>query len=189
VIVEMDAKLENPELRDFPGDFLADIAAARPQLLAAILTIWRWGRLHPEQLRRGLSLGSYPQWADWIRDVLITLGCSDPVERVETTKANDAARLYTLGIFEAWEDQFQDETKTAKDAFDNEKVRAAVEGGQLLTRQKFATKLFNLIGVRLGGYVMESLNKIEKEQPEKKKKMQFVPYKYRLVFPARGRGR
>ena len=46
-----------------------------------------------------------------------------------------------------------------------------------------------LIGVRLGGYVMESPNKTEKEQPEKKKKMQFVPYKYRLVFPARGRGR
>jgi hypothetical protein len=41
VNVELDAKIENPELRSFPGDLLADIAEARLQLLAAILTIWR----------------------------------------------------------------------------------------------------------------------------------------------------
>src|SRR5262249_31198129 len=79
VTAELDAKLENPELRNFPGDFLADIAEARPQLLERILTIWRWGRLHPDQLKRGLSLRSYWQWADWTRDPLMTLGCSDPV--------------------------------------------------------------------------------------------------------------
>src|SRR5262249_16855570 len=59
------------------------------------------------------------------------------------------------------------------------------EGGPQLTRQKFASKLFGLIGVRLGGYVMESPNKAEKERPENKKKMQFVPYTYRLVSPSR----
>lgn len=180
VIAELDANVENPELRDFPGDFLADIAEARPRLLAGVLTIWRWGRLHRNQLQRGLPLGSYSQWADWIRDVLITLGCRDPVERVETAKANDAGRLYTLGIFEAWWEQFGTDVKTAKDAQENEKVRAAIEDGELLSRQKVAAKLSSLIGVRLGGYVMESPNKAEKEQPGSKKK--FAPYTYRLLL-------
>src|SRR5262249_53305951 len=31
VEVELDAKMENPELRSFPGDFLKEIAEARPQ--------------------------------------------------------------------------------------------------------------------------------------------------------------
>ena len=179
VTVEFDAKVENPELRDFPGDFLEDIAAARADLLAGILTIWRWGRLHRNRLQRGLPLGSYSQWADWMRDVLVTLGCRDPVERVETAKANDAGRLYTLSIFEARWEQFETDVKTARDAYDNEKVRQAIEGGQLLTRQKFASKLSSLIGVRVGGYAMESPNKAEKEQAGSKKK--FVPYTYRLL--------
>jgi len=178
VIVELDAKVENPELRSFPGDFLTDIAQARSELLRAILTVWRWGRQNPDQLKRGLPLGSFSQWAEWVRDPLIALGCCDPVERVEVTKANDAERLHTLGIF-------QDGEKTSKDAYDNEKVRAAIEGGEKLARQKFASRLSGLIGVRLGGYVMESPNKAEKERPENKKKMRFVPYTYRLVPPPR----
>jgi hypothetical protein len=187
VVVELDAKVENPELRSFPGDFLKEITEARPQLLVAILTIWRWGRRNHDQLKRGLPLGSFSQWSEWVRDTLITLGCCDPVERVETAKANDADRLYTLGIFEAWEEQFGAEEKTSKDAYDNEKVRAAVEGAQQLTRQKFATKLSSLIGVRLGGYLMESPNKAEKERPENKKRLRFVPYTYRLMSPPRYR--
>src|SRR5262249_1409167 len=156
IMSELDAKMENPELRSFPGDLLTDIAEARPQLLGAMLTIWRWGRQNADQLKRGLALGSFAQWAVWVRDALITLGCCDPVGRVETTKANDADRLYTLGIFEAWEEQFGINERASKDAYDNEKVRAAIEGGEKLTRQKFATKLSGLIGVRLGGYVMDS---------------------------------
>src|SRR5262245_18985606 len=177
--------MENPELRSFPGDFLKEIAEARPQLLAVILTIWRWGRQNPDQLKRGLPLGSFSQWSEWVRDPLIPLGCHDPVERVETTKANDADRLYTLGIFEAWEESFGDREKTCTEARANEKVKEAIEGGQQLTRQKFASRLSGLIGVRLGGYVMETPNKAEKERPGNKKKMRFVPYSYRLVPPQR----
>jgi hypothetical protein len=185
IMSELDAKMENPELRSFPGDLLTDIAEARPQLLGAILTIWRWGRQNADQLKRGLALGSFAQWAVWVRDALITLGCCDPVERVETTKANDADRLYTFGIFEAWEESFGDSVKTCTEARANEKVKEAIDGGQQLTRQKFASRLAGLIGVRLGGYVMESPNKAEKERPGNKKKMRFVPYTYRLVPPQR----
>jgi hypothetical protein len=115
-----------------------------------------------------------------VRDPLITLGCCDPVERVETTKANDVERLYILGIFEAWEESFGNSERTCTEARANEKVKEAIEGGQQLTRQKFASRLSSLIGVRLGGYVMESPNKAEKERPENKRKMRFVSYTYRL---------
>src|SRR5262249_56007487 len=153
VEVELDAKMENPELRSFPGDFLKEIAEARPQLLAVILTIWRWGRQNPDQLKRALPLASFSQCSDWVRDPLITLGCHDPVERVETTKANDADRLYTLGIFEAWEESFGDSEKTCTEARANEKGKEAIEGGQPLTRQKFATRLSCPIRSRLCGPV------------------------------------
>jgi hypothetical protein len=42
---EFDARMEDPERRRFSGDILDDVARRRPELLAALLTIWRHGRL------------------------------------------------------------------------------------------------------------------------------------------------
>ncbi|MFO0450515.1 MAG: hypothetical protein ACK52I_17960, partial [Pseudomonadota bacterium] len=63
--VELDAGTEDPETRPFVGDFLADTFAARSALLAAALTIWRWGRRQGDALPRGRSLGSFEQWSRW----------------------------------------------------------------------------------------------------------------------------
>ena len=42
---EFDAHMEDPEQRVFEGDIVAEAGRRRPELLAALLTIWRWGRL------------------------------------------------------------------------------------------------------------------------------------------------
>ena len=89
---ELDARCEDPESRPFTSGFLKDIERQRAELLAAVLTIWRWGRQNAVRLTRGKPLGSYEMWAEWCRDPLLTLGCRDPVERIELLKANDPRR-------------------------------------------------------------------------------------------------
>ena len=44
ITVELDAGMEDPESRDFRGDFLGGVLAARSEILCYLLTIWRWGR-------------------------------------------------------------------------------------------------------------------------------------------------
>ena len=44
LLCELDARCEDPEQRSFESDFLAKIELRRADLLAAVLTIWRWGR-------------------------------------------------------------------------------------------------------------------------------------------------
>ena len=55
LVVELDPRCENPENRRFSGDFVDEIMRRRGELLAAALTIWRWGR---QQKNR-------PGHADW----------------------------------------------------------------------------------------------------------------------------
>jgi len=45
VAIDLDARTENPEARPFTIDILAVVKKQRTELLTALLTIWRWGRL------------------------------------------------------------------------------------------------------------------------------------------------
>lgn len=102
LVVELDAHMEDPEARSFPPGFLDGIAAARPGLLAAGLTIWRWGRQNRGTLRLGRPMGSFEEWASWVRDPLLTLGGQDPAERVRQIKANDPMRRNLNAVFACW---------------------------------------------------------------------------------------
>ena len=57
LVVELDAKCENPAQRPFDEDFNAFVKERRTELLGAVLTIWRWGR--QSSLKPGLPLGSF----------------------------------------------------------------------------------------------------------------------------------
>ena len=85
---ELDPRCEDPESRPFLPGFLDMIERRRAELLAAELTIWRWGRQNAAALPRGKPLGSFETWAEWCRDPLMALGCRDPVERIENTKGH-----------------------------------------------------------------------------------------------------
>ena len=108
MFVQLDAQMENPALRKFPlpdQAFLADIERRRYELLAAALTIWRFGRQNAERLTVGRPLGSYSDWERWCRDPLLTLDCRDPVDRVEVLAAADPRRQDIAGIFIAWHEK------------------------------------------------------------------------------------
>ena len=74
LLVELDPRTEDPEARPFKTDIRAEIRANRSELLAALLTIWRWGRTETNiefwppawQLRAVVQLGSRPIALAWL---------------------------------------------------------------------------------------------------------------------------
>ena len=102
LLCELDARCEDPEQRSFGSDYLAKIELRRAELLAAALTIWRWGRQNSPNLVPGRPLGSFEQWAEWCRDPLLALGCRDPVERMDEIKSDDPHRRQIVELFAAW---------------------------------------------------------------------------------------
>ena len=53
--VDFDARTEDPESRPFKTDIRAEVKDRRRELLAALLTIWRWGRITVD-IKSGLPL-------------------------------------------------------------------------------------------------------------------------------------
>ena len=115
---EFDAQVEDAEGRKFSGDILAEVTANRPAILAALLTIWRYGRLAPD-IERGLALGSYEQWGEWARDPLLTLGCRDPVARLRETKLRDPERQKIGELFTTWWEIYGSAPKKASEVTDH----------------------------------------------------------------------
>jgi hypothetical protein len=153
----LDAHMENPEQRKFDGDpFLDRIFAERAKLLAAALTIWRWGR--QTRLEPGKSLGSYEVWAQWCRDPLLALGLRDPIDRIAEIKAADPARRTLVAIFDQWWESHGDILLKAQDL--NHAIVGLIPGAitrdGTVSRQKVARFLEAHNGTRVGGYVLNS---------------------------------
>jgi hypothetical protein len=150
----IDARMENPEQRPFPPGFLDRIFAERVNLLAAALTIWRWGR--QTQPKFGKSLGSYEVWAQWCRDPLLALGMRDPVDRHAEIKAADPKRRELISIFEQWWTSHSDQLLKAQDL--SYEVTSLVPGALtrdgVISRQKVARFLAAHVDTRVGGYVL-----------------------------------
>ena len=149
--VRLDPQCEDPESRPFSSGFLSNILARRTELLTAVLTIWRWGRQNVSKLTRGLPLGSFETWAEWVRDPLLTLGCQDPVERVRAAKANDPRRRRVAETFAVWWDHHQDHPVSAAKLA--EQVLAQIDP-QGRGRQYVATCLAQMDGTRAAGFVL-----------------------------------
>jgi hypothetical protein len=146
LVVELDAKCENPEQRSFNENFNASIKQQRADLLGAVLTIWRWGRQN--SLKPGMPLGSFERWSFWCRDPLLALGCVDPVQRAAGIKSEDPLRQRILEFLQAWFGQHGSKPIKLRDL--DAKVSAVLGG----SRQNLATFIRNLEGARAGGFVV-----------------------------------
>lgn len=143
--VELDAGTDSPENRKFVGDIQSEVLQSRADLLAALLTIWRWGRVEPQ--RSGETLGSFEEWQRWVRDPLLALGCQDPAERVAEAKERDSRRQDTAAIFALWHDLHGNKPVTVKEL--HEDLRQAIDQGR--SRQSLSARLEKLVGVRMAG--------------------------------------
>jgi hypothetical protein len=151
---ELDPKCDDPEARDFPQGrdaFLTSIKATRAELLAAVLTIWRWGRQNLDALQRGEAFGSFEIWAEWVRDPLLTLGCTDPVAQISKAKARDPRRQRVAELFASWWQHHRSEPMRVAELHDDVKAIADPQGRG---RQYLATFLGKLDGTRAGDFVM-----------------------------------
>jgi hypothetical protein len=151
IVCELDARCEDPEQRRFEAGFLGTIEIRRSELLAAVLTIWRWGRQRAVDLQAGRPLGSFEQWAQWCRDPLLALGCRDPVERIEAVKSDDPHRRRIVELFAAWNANHASRPTKVDDLA--EPVRALVDP-QGRSRQYVTARLVQLTDTRAGGFVL-----------------------------------
>jgi len=147
----LDARTEEPERRPFRPGYLEEVEGRRGELLGAALTIWRWGRQHAEALRRGKPLGSFEQWAEWVRDPLLTLGCADPVERLDEVKADDPRRQRVAQLFNEWWLIHKERPVKASELA--EQIVAIIDP-QGRGRQYVAARLGQLAGTRAAGFVL-----------------------------------
>jgi hypothetical protein len=172
---EFDAGMEDPEQREFAGDIVAEIAGRRSELLAALLTIWRWGRQNKD-LKRGITLGSYEQWCSWVRDPLLDLGCRDPVQRVVETKRRDPYRQMVNALFLTWWEHHRAAPVTAHEL--SIEVREMIDP-QGRGRQYIAAALEKLAGTRLGGFCLtrhESMGKWSASTYALQQTQPYAPY-------------
>jgi hypothetical protein len=151
IVCEFDAKCEDPEQRPFVAGFLDQIANHRSELLAAALTIWRWGRQNSAELTRGQPLGSFEEWCQWVRDPLLTLGCHDPVEQLSMIKAKDPNRQLIAELFNAWWEHHKGSHVKVADLATSVRI---VADPHARGRQYLATFLSRLAGTRAGGFVL-----------------------------------
>ena len=151
MVCEFDAQCEDPEQRKFASGLLDEIECRRAELLAAALTIWRWGRQNAVDLKHGRPLGSFEQWAKWCRDPLLALGCRDPIDRIDEIKSDDPHRRQIVELFEAWDAHHGQ--RPVKAAALAEPVRALLDP-QGRGRQHIAARLMQLTGTRAGGFVL-----------------------------------
>jgi hypothetical protein len=148
---KLDAGCEDPESRSFGPGFLDQIEQDRDELLSAALTIWRYGRQNQQHLKRGRPLGSFETWCDWVRDPLLTLGCSDPVERVDMLKAHDPYRQKIAELFKTWSMHHANKPIAASELA--EPVRRLIDPLDR-GRQFVATALGKMAGTRAAGFVL-----------------------------------
>jgi putative DNA primase/helicase len=97
----LDANCVNPERRTFRGNPIKMIQADRGKYVAAILTIARAyivaGRPNPIP-----PLPSFEDWSQIVREPLVWLGCSDPVDTMEGLRNEDPTGTERHSVFDAW---------------------------------------------------------------------------------------
>jgi hypothetical protein len=150
ITVRLDAKTEDPEARPFKSNLRAEVLAKRPELLAALLTIWRWGRL-TASLKSGKPLGSFERWTRWVRDPLLALGCKDVVEQVSRAKARDAERQFVGELFETWHVHHGSAPVAIRNLHEDVSKILDPQGRG---RQFIASKVRKLIDTRAAGFTL-----------------------------------
>jgi len=150
IAVDFDAGTEDPEARTFTIDIRLEVKRRRTELLAAMLTIWRWGRLN-QSLKPGRMLGSFEQWCAWVRDPLLALGCKDPADRVSEAKERDGRRQVIAELFALWWERHEDRAMAIRDL--NDDVCRVIDP-QGRGRQFLSSQFEKLTGTRMAGFVL-----------------------------------
>jgi hypothetical protein len=161
---------EDAESRDFEGfpKMVEESFARRNELMAAALTIWRWGRQNPQ--KAGKPIGSFEQWSGWVRDPLLALGCVDPADRIAEAKAKDPQRAFLAEFFAALWAAFRDRPWTVAEIMDPSNPSGRIDQPRPISdildpsgkmpRQWVANRVAKLEGTRAIGLILKRVAKI-----------------------------
>jgi putative DNA primase/helicase len=144
----IDAKVERPELRVFPGTHIqTEFPRRRGELVAALLTILRAYHVSGEVSSKP-PLGGFEMWSCWVRDALIWLDCADPCDTIEVIRTGNPEREKHEAVVLAWRDRFGLGTEVT--------VRQLIEAaapGQFVLQQPSASQRLSdaLLGVAEDG--------------------------------------
>ena len=109
LVARLDARCEQPELREFDQDLLAEVRARRGEIVRDLQTIIaayiRAGRPKVEIK----PLGSFDEWNQTVRAALVWCGSPDPAAVMERSRREDPKRQAINAIFSAWHDALGDE--------------------------------------------------------------------------------
>jgi hypothetical protein len=150
ITVDFDSRTEDPEARTFATDIRIEVTERRTELLAALLTIWRWGRI-TDGIAPGRTLGSFEQWCEWVRNPLLELGCRDPADRVSEAKERDGRRQAVADLFAVWWERHHELPIAIRDLHDDVRQAADPQGRG---RQYLSSRLEKLDGTRMAGFVL-----------------------------------
>ena len=111
VIGRLDPRCEQPELRAFPYDPIADAKENRGEIVAAALTVLRAYHIVGKP-NKPAPLQSFIPWSDTVRGALLWLGQGDPVKTVTRVRRADPQLAALRAMLSAWRCQFGNEPKT-----------------------------------------------------------------------------
>jgi hypothetical protein len=157
IACHLDSQLEEAYLREFEPGFGKKLIRHKSELLAAVLTIWRWGRQNFTRFDKGIALGSYEQWAAWCRDPMLSLGCQDPVRRISEFRRDDPVRNEIAALFSLWHERHGEMPVTLAKL--DPDVRALLNPHNQGTNW-VTSRLTSLQAARVGGFVFERFDKL-----------------------------
>lgn len=120
LLIRLDAGCEAPEQRHFERDFLADVLAARAELIAAALTISRVYQIAGTPALPDLpAAGGFEDWDRLVRRPLVYLGLPDPLAPIRARRDDDPDRAAMRSLFSAWHSTYGDRPVTAAQVIDD----------------------------------------------------------------------
>jgi putative DNA primase/helicase len=102
LVARLDAGCENPELREFDQDLLADVREQRGEIVRDLQTIVA-AYIRAGRPKVGIKpLGSFDDWNRTVRAALVWCGAEDPTLVMERSKREDPRRQARIAVFSAW---------------------------------------------------------------------------------------
>ena len=101
LLCRLDAKTEQPELRDFKNNVLEVARTERGALAIDVLTILRAWHLD-RTITKTKPFGSFEDWSYRVRQPLLWLGQVDPCDSIQTVRENDPTRALLDAVLQQW---------------------------------------------------------------------------------------
>lgn len=114
VTIELDAKRENPLLREFSGDPVAEVRANRGRWIMCALKVLQ-AYLQGVGVSGLSPIASFSEWSRTVRGALVAAGLPDPGRALVRNVEGDDDRDLLGHVLTSWRECFGDEPLTLRD--------------------------------------------------------------------------